>query len=120
MNDRSRKRRSASALGESLEIGEIVELIPHYRTDEGANAAIQAASAGEANRVFSVVAEEVQRLPSVRARRPSRSSDRQDHSGGRRMRWRWKIDGRRCRNAKLSDAAGQALAGSAVSRELSG
>jgi twitching motility protein PilJ len=53
-------------LGESSqEIGEITELISDITEQTNVlalNAAIQAASAGEAGRGFSVVAEEVQRL----------------------------------------------------------
>ena len=81
-------------LGESSqEIGEITELISDITEQTNVlalNAAIQAASAGEAGRGFSVVAEEVQRLAERSGRRdaPDRGagqgdSDRHAGRGGR-------------------------------------
>ena len=103
-------------LGESSqEIGEIVELISDITEQTNVlalNAAIQAASAGEAGRGFSVVAEEVQRL----AERSSEAtkqiaaivrtiqSDTHDTVAAMETSTQGVVEG-----ARLSDAAGQAL-----------
>jgi twitching motility protein PilJ len=104
-------------LGESSqEIGEIVELISDIteRTNVLAlNAAIQAASAGEAGRGFSVVAEEVQRLAERGAQATKQigaivktiQSDTQDTVAAMERSTQGVVEG-----ARLSDAAGQALA----------
>ncbi|HYP67166.1 MAG TPA: methyl-accepting chemotaxis protein [Thiobacillaceae bacterium] len=103
-------------LGESSqEIGEIVELISDITEQTNVlalNAAIQAASAGEAGRGFSVVAEEVQRL----AERSSEAtkqiaaivrtiqSDTHDTVAAMEISTQGVVEG-----ARLSDAAGQTL-----------
>ena len=102
-------------LGESSqEIGEITELISDI-TDQtnvlALNAAIQAASAGEAGRGFSVVAEEVQRLAErsadatrqISALVKAIQTDTQD--AGRP----WNGPRRVVEGARLSDNAGTAL-----------
>ncbi len=101
-------------LGESsLEIGEIVELISDITEQTNVlalNAAIQAASAGEAGRGFTVVAEEVQRLAErsgeatrqIEAIVKTIQADTQDAVAAME-----KIDGRRGGGTKLSDAAGR-------------
>jgi twitching motility protein PilJ len=103
-------------LGESSqEIGEIVELISDIteQTNVGAlNAAILAASAGEAGRGFTVVAEEVQRLAErsgeatkqIAAIVKTIQTDTQDAVSAMENSTRGVVEG-----AKLSDAAGQAL-----------
>ncbi|MCB1906152.1 MAG: type IV pili methyl-accepting chemotaxis transducer N-terminal domain-containing protein [Rhodocyclaceae bacterium] len=103
-------------LGESSqEIGEIVELISDITEQTNVlalNAAIQAASAGEAGRGFTVVAEEVQRLAERSAEATKQiaaivktiQTDTQDAVGAMELATRDVVDG-----AKLSDAAGQAL-----------
>ena len=113
-------------LGESsLEIGEIVELISDITGQTNVlalNAAIQAASAGEAGRGFSVVAEEVQRLAErsgeatkqIEAIVKTIQADTQDAVAAMEKSTVGVVEG-----AKLSDAAGQALAEiQQVSREL--
>jgi twitching motility protein PilJ len=113
-------------LGESSqEIGEIVELISDITEQTNVlalNAAIQAASAGEAGRGFTVVAEEVQRLAErsgeatkqIGAIVKTIQTDTQDAVSAMENSTRGVVDG-----TKLSDAAGQALAEiSAVSRNL--
>ncbi|MBI2319185.1 MAG: type IV pili methyl-accepting chemotaxis transducer N-terminal domain-containing protein, partial [Betaproteobacteria bacterium] len=103
-------------LGESSqEIGEIVELISditEQTTVLALNAAIQAASAGEAGRGFSVIAEEVQRL-AERSGEATRhigaivktiQTDTLDTVAAMEKSTRGVVEG-----AKLSDAAGQAL-----------
>ncbi|HEX8741453.1 MAG TPA: methyl-accepting chemotaxis protein [Casimicrobiaceae bacterium] len=113
-------------LGESsLEIGEIVELISDITEQTNVlalNAAIQAASAGEAGRGFTVVAEEVQRLAErsgeatkqIEAIVKTIQADTQDAVGAMEKSTVGVVEG-----AKLSDAAGQALAEiQRVSREL--
>jgi twitching motility protein PilJ len=113
-------------LGESsLEIGEIVELISDITEQTNVlalNAAIQAASAGEAGRGFSVVAEEVQRLAErsgeatkqIEAIVKTIQADTQDAVAAMEKSTVGVVEG-----AKLSDAAGQALAEiQQVSREL--
>ncbi|HEY4138474.1 MAG TPA: methyl-accepting chemotaxis protein, partial [Casimicrobiaceae bacterium] len=104
-------------LGESsLEIGEIVELISDITEQTNVlalNAAIQAASAGEAGRGFTVVAEEVQRLAErsgeatkqIEAIVKTIQSDTQDAVAAMDRSTVGVVEG-----AKLSDAAGQALA----------
>lgn len=104
-------------LGESSqEIGEIVELISDITEQTNVlalNAAIQAASAGEAGRGFTVVAEEVQRLAERSAEATKQISaivktiqtDTQDAVGAMENATRDVVEG-----AQLSDAAGQALA----------
>ncbi|HEX4858215.1 MAG TPA: methyl-accepting chemotaxis protein [Usitatibacteraceae bacterium] len=104
-------------LGESSqEIGEIVELISDITEQTNVlalNAAIQAASAGEAGRGFSVVAEEVQRLAErsgeatkqIAAIVKTIQADTQDAVAAMEKSTTGVVEG-----AKLSDAAGQALA----------
>ena len=104
-------------LGESSqEIGEIVELISDITEQTNVlalNAAIQAASAGEAGRGFTVVAEEVQRLAERSAEATKQiaaivktiQTDTQDAVGAMENATRDVVDG-----AQLTDAAGQALA----------
>ena len=113
-------------LGESSqEIGEITELISDITEQTNVlalNAAIQAASAGEAGRGFSVVAEEVQRLAerSADATRQIAAivrtiqTDTQDAVGAMERSTQGVVEG-----ARLSDAAGAALGDiDRVTREL--
>jgi twitching motility protein PilJ len=113
-------------LGESsMEIGEIVELISDITEQTNVlalNAAIQAASAGEAGRGFTVVAEEVQRLAErsaeatkqIEAIVKSIQADTQDAVAAMEKSTVGVVEG-----TKLSDAAGQALTEiQKVSREL--
>jgi len=114
-------------LGESSqEIGEITELISDITEQTNVlalNAAIQAASAGEAGRGFSVVAEEVQRLAErsgdatrqIAAIVRTIQIDTQDAVGAMERSTQGVVEG-----ARLSDAAGAALADiDRVTRELS-
>jgi twitching motility protein PilJ len=114
-------------LGESSqEIGEITELISDITEQTNVlalNAAIQAASAGDAGRGFSVVAEEVQRLAerSADATRQIAAivrtiqTDTQDAVGAMERSTQGVVEG-----ARLSDAAGAALGNiDRVTRELS-
>ncbi|MDE1949204.1 MAG: type IV pili methyl-accepting chemotaxis transducer N-terminal domain-containing protein, partial [Burkholderiales bacterium] len=103
-------------LGESSqEIGEITELISDITEQTNVlalNAAIQAASAGEAGRGFSVVAEEVQRLAErsgdatrqIAAIVRTIQTDTQDAVGAMERSTQGVVEG-----ARLSDAAGTAL-----------
>ncbi|HEU0186864.1 MAG TPA: methyl-accepting chemotaxis protein [Gallionellaceae bacterium] len=103
-------------LGESSqEIGEIVDLISDITEQTNVlalNAAIQAASAGEAGRGFSVVAEEVQRLAERSGEATKQigllvkaiQSDTQDAVTAMEKSTQGVVEG-----ARLSDAAGQAL-----------
>jgi len=103
-------------LGESSqEIGEITELISDITEQTNVlalNAAIQAASAGEAGRGFSVVAEEVQRLAErsgdatkqIAALVRTIQTDTQDAVGAMERSTQKVVEG-----AHLSDAAGAAL-----------
>jgi twitching motility protein PilJ len=103
-------------LGESSqEIGEITELISDITEQTNVlalNAAIQAASAGEAGRGFSVVAEEVQRLAErsgdatrqIAALVKAIQTDTQDAMGAMERSTQGVVEG-----AKLSDNAGTAL-----------
>ena len=103
-------------LGESSqEIGEITELISDITEQTNVlalNAAIQAASAGEAGRGFSVVAEEVQRLAErsadatrqIAALVKTIQTDTQDAVASMERSTQGVVDG-----TKLSDAAGSAL-----------
>lgn len=113
-------------LGESSqEIGEIVELISDITEQTNVlalNAAIQAASAGEAGRGFSVVAEEVQRLAERSADATKQiaaivktiQSDTHDTVAAMEVSTQGVVEG-----AKLSDAAGQTLSEiSVVSKTL--
>jgi twitching motility protein PilJ len=113
-------------LGESsMEIGEIVELISDITEQTNVlalNAAIQAASAGEAGRGFTVVAEEVQRLAErsgeatkqIEAIVKTIQADTQDAVAAMEKSTVGVVEG-----TKLSDAAGQALSEiQKVSREL--
>ncbi len=115
-------------LGESSqEIGEIVELISDITEQTNVlalNAAIQAASAGEAGRGFSVVAEEVQRLAErsgeatkqIAAIVKTIQADTHDAVSAMENSTQGVVEG-----AKLSDAAGQALTEiSTVSTNLAG
>jgi twitching motility protein PilJ len=114
-------------LGESSqEIGEITELIGDITEQTNVlalNAAIQAASAGEAGRGFSVVAEEVQRLAErsadatrqIAALVRAIQTDTQDAVAAMERSTQGVVEG-----ARLSDAAGAALADiDRVTRELS-
>ncbi len=114
-------------LGESSqEIGEITELISDITEQTNVlalNAAIQAASAGEAGRGFSVVAEEVQRLAErsgdatkqIAAIVRTIQTDTQDAVAAMERSTQGVVEG-----ARLSDAAGTALADiDRVVRELS-
>jgi twitching motility protein PilJ len=104
-------------LGESSqEIGEIIELISDITEQTNVlalNAAIQAASAGEAGRGFSVVAEEVQRLAErsgeatkqIGALVRTIQTDTQDAVSAMEKSTEGVVEG-----AKLSDTAGQSLA----------
>ncbi len=104
-------------LGESSqEIGEIVELISDITEQTNVlalNAAIQAASAGDAGRGFSVVAEEVQRLAERSGEATKQISnivktiqaDTQNAVTAMEQSTQGVVEG-----ARLSDAAGQALA----------
>jgi twitching motility protein PilJ len=113
-------------LGESSqEIGEITELISDITEQTNVlalNAAIQAASAGEAGRGFSVVAEEVQRLAErsgdatrqIAALVKTIQTDTQDAVGAMERSTQGVVEGTR-----LSDAAGTALGDiDRVSRQL--
>jgi twitching motility protein PilJ len=113
-------------LGESSqEIGEITELISDITEQTNVlalNAAIQAASAGEAGRGFSVVAEEVQRLAERSAEATKQISalvkaiqtDTQDAVAAMERSTQGVVEG-----AKLSDNAGTALVQiDSVSRRL--
>ncbi len=114
-------------LGESSqEIGEITELISDITEQTNVlalNAAIQAASAGEAGRGFSVVAEEVQRLAErsgdatkqIAAIVRTIQTDTQDAVAAMERSTQGVVEG-----ARLSDAAGSALTDiDRVVRELS-
>lgn len=104
-------------LGESSqEIGEITELISDITEQTNVlalNAAIQAASAGDAGRGFSVVAEEVQRLAErsgdatrqIAAIVRTIQTDTQDAVAAMERSTQGVVEG-----ARLSDAAGSALA----------
>ncbi len=113
-------------LGESSqEIGEITELISDITEQTNVlalNAAIQAASAGDAGRGFSVVAEEVQRLAErsgdatrqISALVKTIQTDTQDAVAAMARSTQGVVDG-----AKLSDAAGAALGNiDSVTRKL--
>lgn len=113
-------------LGESSqEIGEITELISDITEQTNVlalNAAIQAASAGEAGRGFSVVAEEVQRLAErsgdatrqIAALVKTIQTDTQDAAAAMERSTQGVVEGTR-----LSDAAGNALGDiDRVSRQL--
>ncbi len=115
-------------LGESSqEIGEIVELISDITEQTNVlalNAAIQAASAGEAGRGFTVVAEEVQRLAERSAEATKQigaivktiQADTHDAVAAMETSTQGVVEG-----AKLSDAAGQALSEIGdVSKNLAG
>ena len=114
-------------LGESSqEIGEITELISDITEQTNVlalNAAIQAASAGDAGRGFSVVAEEVQRLAErsgdatrqIAALVKTIQTDTQDAVAAMERSTQGVVEG-----TKLSDAAGTALGDiDRVTRELS-